>query len=101
MLEYTITVKPWSIGSIIKAGKQHDFDEVQEKMLFLIIREILSTNPYVHFDRDNLYLENKKEKVEAKHNSYYIHDGYKISIQQASIGICLIIGVKNKIKGKL
>ena len=50
MLQYTITVQPWSIGSIIKAGKKHDFDEVQEKMLFLIIREILSSNPYVHFD---------------------------------------------------
>ena len=70
-------------------------------MLFLVIREILSANPYVHFDRDSLYLENKKQKVEGSQNTYYIHDGYKISIQQASIGICLIIGIKNKIKGKL
>ena len=46
-------------------------------------------------------MENKKEEVKGYQNSYYIHDGYKISIQQASIGICLIIGVKNKIKGKL
>ena len=32
--------------------------------------------------------------------SYFLHDGYKISLQKADIGLCLVIGVKNKIKGK-
>ena len=76
-------------------------EEFAEKVLFLVIREILSANPNVHFDRDNLYLENKKEKIKGNNNTYYIHDGYKISMIQAAIGLCLIIGVKNKIKGKL
>ena len=43
-------------------------------MLFLVIREILSANPYVHFDRDSLYLENKKQKVKGYQNTYYIHE---------------------------
>ena len=100
-LEYKIIIQPCKIDSVIEEGQTHNFTQVQEKMIFLIIREILSANPNVHFDRDNLYLENEKEEVICNHNSYYIHEGYKISIQQASIGICLIIGVKNKIKGKL
>ena len=77
-----------------------DFDEFTEKMIYLVIREILSANPYVHFDRDNLYLENKKQEIEGYQNSYFLHDGYKISLQKADIGLCLVIGVKNKIKGK-
>ena len=56
----------------------------------------MSANPNVHFDRDNLYLENKRKTVKG----YYIHDGYKISIHQSEIGICLVIDIKNKIKGK-
>ena len=100
-LEYTISVQATPKATTIEKGKTHDFEEFEEKVLFLVIREILSANPYVHFDRDNLYLENKKEEIKAYNNTYYIHDGYKISIQQAAIGLCLIIGVKNKIKGKL
>lgn len=100
-LEYTIFVQATPKTTTIEKGKTHDFEEFEEKVLFLVIREILSANPYVHFDRDNLYLENKKEEINAYNNTYYIHDGYKISIQQAAIGLCLIIGVKNKIKGKL
>ena len=80
MLQYTIIFQPCAIGSIIRKGQKHDFNEIQEKMLFLVLREILSANPNVHFDRDNLYLENKKQKVEGYQNTYYIHDGYKISI---------------------
>ena len=100
MLEYSIIVEPTSRGSVIKAGQTHGLSEIQEKVLYLIIREILSANPHVHFDRDNLYLEDKKQKVEGSGgNVYYIHDGYKISVIQAAIGICLAIGVKNKIKG--
>ena len=101
LIQYTIHVKATPRSTTIEIGKKHDFEEFEEKVLFLVIREILSANPYVHFDRDNLYLENKKAEIKGYNNSYYIHDGYKISIQQAAIGLCLIIGVKNKIKGKL
>ena len=100
MLEYTVIVEATPKSSIIEKGKTHNFTEIQERVLFLVIREILSANPNVHFDRDNLYLENVKQEVKGYSNTYYIHDGYKISIQQADIGICLIIGVKNKIKGE-
>ena len=62
----------------------------------MVIREILSDNPYVHFDRDNLYLENKKKEIKGYNNSYYVHDGYKICIQQVVSGSCLIIGIKIK-----
>ena len=41
----------------------------------------------------------KTEVVGTNGNIYYIHDGYKISVVQADIGICLAIGIKNKIKG--
>ena len=100
-IQYTIHVNATPRSTTIEIGKKHDFEEFEEKVLFLVIREILSANPYVHFDRDNLYLENKKKEIKGHNNTYYIHDGYKISIQQAAIGLCFIIGVKNKIKGKL
>ena len=98
-LSYVLTVKESGHHSTIKKGQKHDFSEIDEKVIFLIIREILQANPNVHFDRDNLYLENRKKEIKGQHN-YYIHDGYKISIQQADHGICLIVGVKNKIKGQ-
>ena len=81
-LEYKIIIQPCKIDSVIEEGQTHNFTQVQEKMIFLIIREILSANPNVHFDRDNLYLENEKEEVICNHNSYYIHEGYKISIHK-------------------
>ena len=99
-IQYTITIKENVQSSKIKKEQKGNLTEIQEKVLFLVIREILSANPYVHFDRDCLYLENRKEEIKAYNHSYYIHDGYKISVQQADIGICLIIGIKNKIKGK-
>ena len=99
-IEYKIIVQPSAHSSTIKRDQTHNFSEIQERVLYLVIREILSANPNVHFDRDNLYLENEKEEVQGYQNTYYVHDGYKISIQQAEIGICLVIGVKNKIKGK-
>jgi hypothetical protein len=98
MLEYTLTVFRSGHHSEIKKDQKSNFSEIDEKIIFLIIREILQANPNVHFDRDNLYLENEKQKVKGVKN-YYVHDGYKISIQQAECGICLIIGVKYKIKG--
>ena len=87
-------------GKISSENEIKDFDEFTEKMIYLVIREILSANPYVHFDRDNLYLENKKKEIKGYNNTYFLHDGYKISLQKADIGLCLVIGVKNKIKGK-
>ena len=98
--EYILTVSKYGHHSIIEKGQKHNFTEIDEKLIFLIIREILQANPNVHFDRDNLYLENKKKEVVGHNNKYFVHDGYKISIQQTDIGICLIIGIKNKIKGK-
>ena len=97
---YKLKVHKHGHHSTIKKGQTHDFSEIDEKCIFLIIREILQANKNVHFDRDNLYLENKKKEIEGKNNKYFIHDGYKISIQQTDIGICLIIGIKNKIKGQ-
>ena len=95
--EYTLIVGEHGHHSTIKKGQKHEFSEIDEKVIFLIIREILQANPNVHFDRDNLYLENKKKEIIGA-NKYYIHDGYKISIQQADDGICLIIGIKIKLK---
>ena len=99
-IEYTLTVLKAGHHSKIKKGQTHNFSEIDEKCIFLIIREILQANPNVHFDRDNLYLENEKKEVKGETNKYFVHDGYKISIQQTDIGICLIIGIKNKIKGQ-
>ena len=67
-------------------------------ILYYIIKEILLINPNVHFDRDNLYLENKKTEIKCGSNTYYLHDGFKLSLQQTDYGMCLIIGIKNKIK---
>ena len=97
---YKLKVHKHGHHSTIKKGQTHDFSEIDEKCIFLIIREILQANKNVHFDRDNLYLENKKKEIKGENNKYFIHDGYKISIQQTDIGICLIIGIKNKIKGQ-
>ena len=99
-IEYTLKVSEHGHHSKIEKGQIHGFSEIDEKVIFLIIREILQANPNVHFDRDNLYLENAKKEVIGKNNKYFVHDGYKISIQQTDIGICLIIGIKNKIKGQ-
>ena len=61
---------------------------------------IILINPHVHFDRDNLYLDNKRTKLQSDNYIYYLHEGYKLSLQQTDYGMCLIIGVKNKIKGE-
>ena len=60
MFEYTLTVLESGHHSEIKKGQKSNFSEIDEKVIFLIIREILQANPTVHFDGDNLYLENKK-----------------------------------------
>ena len=53
--EYKLTVYKAGHHSTIKKGQKHGFSEIDEKVIFLIIREILQANPNVHFDRDNLY----------------------------------------------
>ena len=97
--EYTIYINKFASHSIIKTGQTKNFSEIEERVIYLVLREILSANPNVHFDRDNLYLENSKKKVfnPRNKNEYYVHDGYKISIHQADCGICLAIGVKKKL----
>ena len=102
-IEYEIQIGKSTHHSAIEIGKKFNFTEVEEMVIYMIIREILSINPNLHFDRDNLYLENKKEKVKAKdtETTYYIHDGYKLSVQQTDFGLCLLIGIKNKILGDL
>ena len=87
--------------SIIKKGQTTNFSQIDEKIIFMIIREILLTNPNVKFDRDNLYLENDPVKIEGTNQNYFIHDGYKLSLKNTENGLCLIIGIKNKIKGDI
>ena len=57
-LEFAVKSILISLGvkthSKIKKGQTHNFSEIDEKCIFLIIREILQANPNVHFDRDNL-----------------------------------------------
>ena len=65
IFEYTLTVSESGHHSEIKKGQTSNFSEIDEKVIFLIIREILQANPNVHFDRDNLYLENRKQKVKG------------------------------------
>ena len=99
-VDYEITIKASAHSTTIKKDQKFNFEEFQEMVLYYIIREILLINPNVHFDRDNLYLENKKSIIKSDNSIYYLHEGYKLSLQQTDYGMCLIIGVKNKIKGE-
>lgn len=100
-IEYSIKVDKKVETSIIKKGQTLNFSQVHEKIIFLIIREILTTNPNVKVDKDNFYLENNPKKVDGAGQSYYIHDGYKLSLKQTEVGLCLIVGIKNRVKGDL
>ena len=51
--EYTLTINKHGHHSKIVKGQKTEFSEIDEKVIFLIIREILQANPNVHFDRDN------------------------------------------------
>ena len=100
-IEYCIQINKYNNLSIINKGKKNNFSQNEEKMIFLILRDILKANPYIHFDKDSFYLENIKHEInENENNKYYIYDGYKISLLQSDIGLCLVIGIKNRIKGK-
>lgn len=87
--------------STIKKGQTTNFSQIDEKIIFMVIREILLTNPNIKFDRDNLYLENDPVKIKGTNQNYFIHDGYKLSLKNTENGLCLIIGIKNKIKGDI
>ena len=100
-IEYTLQIDKKAKTTIIKKDQKDNFTQTQEQILFLIIREILTTNPNVKVDRDNFYLENKSHPIKGIKQTYHIHDGYKISLKQTEEGLCLIIGIKNRVKGDL
>ena len=100
-IEYTLQVDKKAKTTTIKKGQKNNFTQEQQQILFLIIREILTTNPNVKVDRDNFYLENRYEEIEGIEQTYYVHDGYKLSLKQTEEGLCLIIGIKNRVKGNL
>ena len=100
-LEYTLQIDKKAKTSTIIKGQKDNFNQTQEQILFLIIREILTTNPNVKVDRDNFYLENQSKPIKGIKQKYNIHDGYKISLKQTEEGLCLIIGIKNRVKGDL
>ena len=100
-VEYIISIDKKDDTSIIKKGQTSNFNQIHEKIIFLIIREILTTNPNVKVDRDNFYLENVTKEVKGYGQTYFIHDGYKLSLKQTENGLCLIIGIKNRVKGDL
>jgi hypothetical protein len=51
--------------SIIKKNQTLNFSQIHENIIFMIIREILTTNPNVKVDKDNFYLENNPQKIEG------------------------------------
>ena len=100
-IEYNLKVDKKAETTTIKKDQKTNFSQIQEKIIFMIIREILTTNPNVKVDRDNFYLENNPKKVKGTGQTYFIHDGYKLSLKQTEVGLCLIVGIKNRIKGDL
>ena len=88
-IEYTINIENKDETSIIKKGQTSNFTQIDEKIIFLIIREILTTNPNVKVDKDNFYLENDKKEVKGFGQTYYIHDGYKLSLKQTEMDYVL------------
>ena len=106
-IEYRLQVDKKMETTIIKEGQKSNFSMIEEKIIFLIIREILTTNPNIKVDKDNFYLEkdplknNYPQKINGAGQSYFIYEGYKLSLKQTENGLCLIIGIKNRIKGDL
>ena len=105
--EYKLQVDKKKEATIIKKGQKSNFSQIEEKIIFLIIKEILTTNPNVKVDKDMFYLEKdptKKEypqKIVGEGQTYFIYVGYKLSLKQTENGLCLIVGIKNRIKGDL
>jgi hypothetical protein len=54
---------------------------MQELILYIIIREFLTTNLNVKVVKDNFYLVNKSEEIKGSGQTYYIHFGYKLSLK--------------------
>jgi len=44
-IEYTLQIDKKTTTTTIKKGQKYNFSQIQEQILFLIIREILTTNP--------------------------------------------------------
>ena len=100
-INYILRIDPKVKTSTIKAGQKSGFEQNHQNIIFKVIRDILTTNPNVKFDRDNLYLENNPQKIVGKGQTYFVHDGYKLSLKETEVGLCLVIGIKNKIIGDL
>ena len=87
-IEYRLQVGKNMETTTIKKGQKNNFSMIEEKIIFLIIREILTTNPNIKVDKDNFYLEKdplKKDypqKINGAGQSYFIHEGYKLSLKQ-------------------
>ena len=56
-VEYKLQVDKNAEKTIIKKGQKTNFSMIEEKIIFLIIREILTTNPNIKVDKDNYYIE--------------------------------------------
>jgi hypothetical protein len=106
-IEYTLQIDKKGDTFIIEKGKHDNFSQIHQKMILLIIKDILLTNPTVKVDKDNYILEeNPKEpeypyKIKGIGQTYTIYDGYKLSLKQTESGLCLIVGIKNRIKGDI
>ena len=100
-INYILKIDKKVKTSIIKEGQKSNFSQNHQNIIYKVIRDILTTNPNVKFDRDNLYLENNPVKIVGKGQTYFVHDGYKLSLKETEVGLCLIIGIKNKIIGDL
>lgn len=94
-INYTLQVDNKSEFTTIKKGQNDNFSQIHQKMIFLIIREILTTNPTVKIDKDNFYIKEKQNekdypyKIKGKGQTYAIYDGYKLSLKQTENGLCL------------
>ena len=60
--EYRIQVSKKTETFMIKKGQTDLFTQIQEKMILLIIREILTTNPTIKVDKDNYIRRKSKGK---------------------------------------
>ena len=64
-IEYTIRVDKNAETTTIKKGQTTCFSQIHERIIFLILREILTTNPNVKVDKDIFYLEKFQKKFKV------------------------------------
>ena len=55
-IEYRLQVDKNMETTTIKKGQKNKFSMIEEKIIFLIIREILTTNPNIKVDKDNFFI---------------------------------------------